>query len=109
MVIANDEQLFDLREIRTWLPKRRGKPPCIPTVRRWTKTGCHGVVLKTTRCGNGVFTTRGAILQFMRELSAKASGGDSGATSGIPTGPQGDRPPPATTTTVEQIKKESAQ
>lgn len=89
----------DLREverIRELFPKRKGRLPSMPTVRRWMSVGVRGVKLESVVVGGSRFSTPEMVQEFIRKLSSGPEDGPVACAEPVkPRGPQsGDGPPP---------------
>ncbi|MCA3009529.1 MAG: hypothetical protein INH34_14235 [Phycisphaerales bacterium] len=66
------EQAVALVDVGGLLPPRPGgAPPSLATVRRWVRSGVHGVRLRVFASGpTALATTREEVARFVRALSA---------------------------------------
>ena len=70
--IDSEDDLITFNEAAAALPEH--SRPSLATWWRWWRHGVRGVKLRTWLCGGRRYTTRGAVRQFITELTAAASG-----------------------------------
>jgi hypothetical protein len=73
--MQNDEDRdIPLRQATRQFPGRNGESVSLPTIYRWTLTGCKGIKLRSWQCGSVRCTSRRAIREFVDALTAQRDG-----------------------------------
>ncbi len=74
MTIAEgDDVLLPLAQLAAELPRRKGgRPTSKNTLYSWTREGCRGIKLAYVQIGATRCTSRRAMTEFFRQLTAQA-------------------------------------
>jgi hypothetical protein len=68
-----EDQLIAISDVSAILPRKKGVPVDETTIRRWARTGYHGIVLETIRIGATVYTSAEALQRFAEAQSRPTS------------------------------------